>query len=230
LKITAHLCSLTFSELSVIHVNVVHGQLLPLSNWVAASCDLTTQLMPNFVGRWFGPADYLSNLRFCEFDAAERMLHFWLGDPDNMEALWQFVAILYRPARTNYDHKRNPEGDVREPFNGNLTLSNATEMQKRLPVSYAYAVVLWYKGCRAYISDRFTRIFNAPEADQSEVPGEPAYFGLMRSIAKEGIYGSFADVEQLYLYTALTEMDAALDEQEAIKAAMKDAEQNAKNS
>jgi hypothetical protein len=165
----------------------------------------------------------LSNLRFTEFDFAERALHAWHEDTSNMNLLFRFLATLYRPAKKDYDLELNTDGDVREAFNPNLTERYAADLMQHLSPAYAYATVLWYKGCRRFICGQFPEVFQQPASDTSETVEEPAYFGLIRAIAKEGIYGTFADVEQMYLYTALVELVEAAKERQALEQAIEEA-------
>lgn len=200
---------------------VMKEQLLPLVSWIRETEEpFTRQLLPIISisrGQYFGPADYLKNIRFAEFDFAERDLHQWHQDPEDELALYRFIACLYRRPRKNYDHQIDPDGDRREKFNYVQAERNAVLLQQGMSRRIAMAILLWYKGCRHFITTRHHRIFDG--ANQSDDPAAPAYFGLMREIAKTGTYGPFEQVEDMYMYNALHEMECALDEQEEIKRA-----------
>ena len=181
-------------------------------------------------------------MRFSEFDAAERAFADWaeaeppqqpptatlssckdLFTPNALEKLYYFIAILYRPGKKPYDFAKDPDGDARVPFNSNSTDFFAKQMMESVSESWAYAIVLWYKACRAFMVQQFPTVFTAPASDDDNGNSEPGYYKLMRAIAKEGTYGKFEDVEQMFIYNALMEMEAAAQDRAAMEAAMEEA-------
>jgi hypothetical protein len=226
-RLVAILTDMPLADFKAILPEVIQEQLIPLVQWVLASCDLTVQLLPSVKNRWgkrfYGAATSLHNLRFFEFDCAERELYEWYQDTTNERQLFRFIACLYRPKKKG----KADESDLREAFDQNLTERYAKKLQRIMSLPEAYAVLLWYKGCRQHINDLYPRIFNSGDAELVEAPAMPAYFGLMRMIAKEGIYGNFEQVEQMYLYTVLEEIDATIDEREAAEAELENLKSNA---
>jgi len=205
-------------QLAAMDAAVVWEQLLPLVEWLKTDCNLTTQVLQEFTGKrvkYCGPADYLANLRLGEFDFTERALYHWYNDTADIKRLYAFIAILYRPARKRYDRTSNPDGDNREPFNANMTAQYAKCLMRHMPLSFAYSVLLFYKGCRDYITERHSRIFSG--GSESDTPAEPGYFPLIRMIAKDGTHGNFSEVEQMFIYNAFEEMECAIDDRERIE-------------
>lgn len=186
--------------------------------WVKESCTLTKQLLPHLKVKskvYFGPSDNLENIRFLEFDAAERELYRWQKNMDDSKQLFRFVAVLYRLGISGYNHKLNPNGDPRVPYNSNVVDYYAEKLRKSLPESTAIAITMWYKGCRQHIVSQFPEIFDRSGGNSDNIEeAEPQYFDLMRAIAKEHIYGGFEAIENLYFYTALFEILSAIREQE----------------
>jgi len=205
-------------ELRQMEAPVVCESLLPLIEWLKGNCDLTKQLIPTLeVGGtvFYGPADFLQNISLEEFDFAERELFSWHIDMAEKQLLYRFVACLYRPGKKDYDLEKNADGDCREPFNYNLSLYHAKLIAHYVPEEICLGIVLFYKGCRHYIVDRFKEVFAGGK--QEGEPQEPAYFDLIRAIAKEGIYGTFEAVAKMPLYTALHEMYSTLMEQKRLE-------------
>lgn len=207
------LCQLKKYWLLPMDAEVFIHELMPLVAFIQSSCDLTEQLIPKLrINRvkLHGPKSYLQNMKLGEFDAAERALFNFNQDPTQTNELWRFVATIYRLPKRRYSLKLDAEGDIRQDFNANIVDYWAAQLMKAYPVHYAIAIMLWYKGCRQYIINRFSNVFTSNE--EANADEQPAYFGLMRAIAKEGIYGTFDQVENMYLYTALTEIVCAMEE------------------
>lgn len=196
--------------------------LLPLCDWVLKEANIIKQLIPSFhiAGKnYYGPYDGLQNLRNNEFESAEQELGVWHDlyageqegniwqDEKALYSLYRFAAILYRPARKKYDLKRDPEGDRREKYNQFMVDERAKLFQQYLPVGYLKAIMIWYKGCRAAMYEQFTDVFTQNEGGEPE--SSDAYFGMMRAIAEKGTYGTFDQVEEMWIWTMLTELRAA---------------------
>lgn len=222
------LCGMTRQELDEMLPEVMTFELIPLTAWVLEGCDRLEAFLPPMLHgdkKFVGPAGRLANLRFTEFDHAERALQHWHESPDDDERLYLFAAVLFRPARPGYDMEADEEGDAREGFNPNLTPRYAALLRQCMCRNAALAVVLWYKACRAYITQSFPGVFNTEEAESVDSGQPQSYHALIRAIAKQGIYGTFADVEQLYLYNALMELEAAAEERRQMEEAIEAAKQ-----
>lgn len=211
---------------ATIDPEVILEELVPLAMWVQEEVDLTEQLLPELKAGgqvYYGPHSALGNLRFVEFDFAERAL-FEYNMSRTREALYRFVACLYRPMVTIPEGVADREkwiiaqGDKREPFNDNLVEHYGKFLQQYLPPRYAFAALLFYKGCRKHLVELFPMVFDstviqqqADGEDQEVKPAaeshEPSYLPLMRMIANAGTYGDFDKVENMYLHNALFEME-----------------------
>lgn len=216
LELIKAICGLKWTHLIRIAPEVIYESFFPLIQWVYGEQAFTMQLIPSVkIGReiFYGPETDLSNLRLVEFHFAERALYEWHQDPENADALFAFISCIYRPAKKDYDIRLNPDGDVREIYNGALCEGYAKQLKKKMPIAVALAISVWYKGCRQRITSDHPRIFGG-DANGNDAP---SYFLLMRSIAQQGTYGTLGEVEQLHLHTALYEMECALDEAEALK-------------
>lgn len=205
-------------EISTIAGEVIIEQLFPLIKWMVTGIDLTEQKLPALRAgfrKYYGPSSYLNDLTFIEFNFAELELYYWMKDRSNLHQLWRFIACIYRPAKWKYLLYK-PEGvDVRTPYDDYKLDRTARRLSKRHNIATAYAIVLWYKGCREHINKSFPAVFAATGG--KEKPQPPTYFPLMRMIAKSGTYGQFKDVETMLLYNALLEIDSAIQEAERLK-------------
>jgi hypothetical protein len=212
-RLVKALCTLKKYWLIPMDAEVFLNDLMPLVAFIQTDCDLTEQLIPtlrlNRV-KLYGPKSFLRNLKLGEFDAAERALFKFNQEPTNTLLLLQFVAIIYRLPKHRYNFRLDRDGDPRQDFNSNIVEYWAAQLAKAYPDYYAIAIMIWYKGCRNYIINRFSHIFSSTE--DSEANEQPAYFELMRAIARKGIYGTFEQVENMYLYTALHEITCAMEE------------------
>lgn len=209
LRLLVILMGLPYELLVRLAPEIIQEQLYPLMDWmISGECELTKQLLPR-IASFVGPEECLYNLRMIEFAQAESELASWYQEKD-INNLWRFVACLYRPKRWLAVSK-----DKRTPFNQDKIEIHAQRLQK-LPVKYAYAVLLWYRGCMNFLKKCYPEVFNPGDttSDEGEAQSAPM-FRLMRAIAKEAIYGDFDKVEQLYLYTALEGLQASIDEREA---------------
>jgi hypothetical protein len=225
LRLVRILLDYRYKEMTHTEPEVMVEHLFPLVEWIKTECNLTEQKIP-YISRWFGlrkyygPSSALMNLRFCEWDAAERAMYEF-STSKSTDALYQFVAVLYRPARKSPMKETDDVSDKREPYNYSKNESIANALKKIVPLRQAYAILLWYKGCRQYINSLYPSIFSPADEDSDMEEQQPFLFPLMRSIAKSGIYGDIDKVEQLYLYTTLEEMVAAEEEREATERALK---------
>jgi hypothetical protein len=219
IEIARILLSMHQKKFRKIQPAVLFESILPLCKWVTGNINLTRQLLPSLnIGKhvFHGPKDELLNLRLMEWDFAERSLSDWFDDNDKVMHLARLCAILYRPVKEGYDIERDPDGDSREPFNDNLINYHAILILKSLPINILFAIMLWYRGCRNKITDDFAPVFAGNPSGNSP-KGESGYFDLMRAIAKEGTYGDFDKVEQMYLVNALMELESSKEEAEKIR-------------
>lgn len=184
--------------------------------------ELTKQLLPVLFPekpeekRFYGPADEISNLLMGEFIFSEAFFMQWCDDKNNMEPLNELCAVLYRPAKKNYDHKRNPDGDPREEYNGNLCHYRAVNEVKKWPLAVKLAIATWYDACRWKMVDDNPDVFAGG--------GEPGRYGLvsvMRKVAEGGVLGDFKSVEKTHVNLVMIELNESIADAKAQEKAMK---------
>lgn len=182
--------------------------------WVFEENTLTTQLIP-YHGDFYGPDSHFDNLQMHEFNHAE-MAYQELISTKEPEYLDRLVAILYRQAKPDYDHDRNPDADHRIPFKyGDITWHMG--LVSRWPEKVKLAILLWYDGCRMELIDSYPLIFNKSEAnDQNLYQG---LFTLMHSVAGEK-YGNFDQVENSFVHKILMALNIMIEEVEQQKKSM----------
>lgn len=163
---------------------------------------LTNQLVPKFK-KFYGPASDFDNLRMKEFHAAE-MAFYRLKEEEDVDALNELVAILYRPAKEKYDHKRNAEGDIRIAYNENETEFFKRKI-KRWPLNVKRAILMWYDGCRQQLEEIYKPAFDNDGAGTYKNYYDGMY-GMMRGIAEKKTYGDFNQVGELFVHLAFKEI------------------------
>jgi hypothetical protein len=174
-------------------------------NWVYQKQNVTEQLLPVYRGL-YAPAGEFNNLKLIEFHFTEILYQdYVLSKGENVDSLNKLVAALYRSPknRKSYDYKRDPDGDHRQPFNGN-ELPFYVRQVRRWPLAVRQAVFVWYDACREQLFKDYREAFTGKAKKNNYAQG---LFEMMRSIAG-GKYGVFKDVEQLYVHTAFLEIVA----------------------
>ena len=110
----------------------------------------TRNLIPR-IGRFYGPADGLTNISFFEYiDAHHSYIEFI--DTLNPVALDRLVAILYRPRKwfAGLRSRLNSwDGQLRIHYNDNQ-VDKRQKKVKLLPYHHKYAVFLWFRGCEEF--------------------------------------------------------------------------------
>ena len=137
----------------------------------------------------------------------------WKENENEEAALNKLCATLYRPAKKNYDKIKNPDGDVRIPFNASEIEWN-TRFVKRWPRHIKLAVLLWYADCKQLLFLTYPDAFDSGTNVQSNM--YQGMFGMIRSIAG-GKYGNFKEVEIMLVHNALMEIVSAKEEEEELK-------------
>lgn len=209
-----------------IPATAVMESLVPEVQWLKKACDCAVQKLPVIgkgMRRFYGPEDQLNNLRLIEFDFTERAMAIWHNDRGNLSLLWEFVATIYRPKKWKAYILPDTSGDVRIRFNDNTIAKRARWMQRHLPLSIAYAVLLWYKACREALIELYPLVFqkSIESAEEGTVSNIPSYYAIIRMIAKEGHHGDFEKVEHMFLCNALLEMEEAIMESNNREVALK---------
>ena len=168
-----------------------------------------------FGARLFGPRAGFRNLRFAEFIFADAYYGRYLQTNDEAH-LNRLVAVLYRPQRAGYAPDSPAYGgDRREDFNENL-LEARTRQVAKLPHHVKYAVLLWYRGCRHQLENRFDYVFTA---DTQQKATQSGWSEVLHELAG-GVHRIDATADQLLL-TVLREMNRVLRQAEERADALK---------
>lgn len=214
-----------------------------LTNWYFRKNTLTMQLLPEY-GGLYGPRGELDNLVMKEWHYADMCYEEIKGDDgrrttddgleprlkdgqaqrqggteghEGEEALNKLVAALYRPAKEGYDAARDPDGDIRVPFNANEVAYYSNQVAQ-WPMEVRMAVFYWYEGCCQMLLNRYEPVFSGGEPrDEDDAPG---MFAMMRGLSGTK-YGDFEKVENLNIHTALMEMEMLVKEAEEMESRMK---------
>jgi hypothetical protein len=203
-------------------------QLFDQVEWLFEKNQVITNLIPsyrrNLSVRLYGPKQKLINLRMSEFHACEMRYRMILDQVPG--ALEELIAILYREPVPGYDRKKDSAGDIRQPYNGN-TVPYRAGLIRRWPANVKYAVLLFYDGCRQLIIDQHPEVFTS--GDQDTISNEDQFQGMfmmIRGLAADGKYGTFEEVEQLYVYTALNELTQLIQENKEMEEKLKNPTQS----
>ena len=161
-----------------------------------------------------GPDDDFNNISGDEFVFSEDFYFAFINSKyEDLDALNNLVAILYRHPKKNYDRKIDPDGDLRQPFNQNICLHNAKHIVKYLPISFRLAVFHWYNACRIKMISENPDVFTG-------AGGEAPKYGLlsmMRTIAESGIHGDFDKVQKMYVKMWMMELNEKIEEAKRIE-------------
>lgn len=161
-----------FRQLNVVQrVNMRH--LVEFLHGATDYAPLTAQLLPVFIigrKRYYGPREAFRNLRFDEFIFADTYYLRYL-QTGGEHYLDQLVAVLYRPERADYDPEAvTYAGDRREDFNEHLVAARARRLAA-LPDHYKHAVLLYYRGCRRLLEQRYEYVFSGEPQQQVSTNG-----------------------------------------------------------
>lgn len=182
--------------------------------WVLDDWSISRQLLPSYRGM-HGPKSELDNVTLAEFYFSEKCYADYI-ESQSVESLDTLVAVLYRMPKKKYDISRDPDGDIRLPFNSNSTWFLQKKVS-RWPLKVKQAILLWYDGCRKKITEDNPDIFSGGQSGDSS---DSDMFGIMRSLAG-GKYGDFYSIEKMLLHTALLEMNFMIAESKRAEAELK---------
>ncbi len=152
-----------------------------------------------------GPDDDFNNLLMGEFAYAQDYYEKYQENSQDMEALNSLCATLYRPAM-RMETKYGAAGafipdDFRQPFT-EAGMKFRKKQVAKWPFHIRELIFFWYSGCLKKLTADNADVFSGGD-------GEPALHGIvsiMRNVAKEGTYGDFNKVEQLYVKMLMVEL------------------------
>jgi hypothetical protein len=150
----------------------IANKLLPEVEWITAKNTLTKQIIDKVSVRevvwdetFYGPSSGFENLKMNEFCDAEFCMTEYQNTKEEIW-LWRMMATLYRKGDKCLIVN---EGDARYKYNQNQN-EERVRVLKKLPIEYAYAVYLWYNGCRAKLVEEYGFLFAARTEQQQEEP------------------------------------------------------------
>lgn len=204
-----------------------------LVNFLFEENKLTVQLLPRFDG-FYGPASsegkdgFTTNLRAGEFAFAEYYFKQYheqsrineetgkaIDEEAAVKNLNSLCAVLYRVPKKKYDFAKNPDGDVRIPFNENM-VDYYSAYTGKWPINICRVIAHWYHGVHNKLVADFPAVFSGG--------GDPAKYGLwsiMSSIAEKGNHGTMRQVKQMLVQELLMELDDSMDKARKYEAHLK---------
>lgn len=186
---------------------------LYLTLFLLTTNTLTKNIIPAYDGL-FGPADNFNSLTGAEFAHTEHFFQQCMSD-DSHAKLNDLVGTLYRHPKRDYDHRVNPAGDHREPFNDNI-IDHYAHSVAHWPMAVKQSIHTWYGGCRMQLMRDFPRLFGGADSGSQSLHG---LWSVMRNIAEKGNHGTMKDVEKMRMkemMMELTELTAESDRLEEI--------------
>jgi hypothetical protein len=174
---------------------------------------LTNQFMPKYRG-FYGCKTELDNLTLAEFYATEKYYTMYQAGDDT--ALDLLCAVLYRPGKPFYNKTKDIDGDCRKKYNANLTPYYAGIIS-RWPLAVKQSIAFFYDGCQRQLVANNPKLFTKNSGGEAS---DGDLFVLIRGLAG-GKYGTFEQVEGMYLHTAMYEMNCLIEEREKAEAELK---------
>lgn len=145
------------------------------------------------LGKYYGPANKLSNLTISEFRLTE--LYYQMYIKSNEPAyLHLLIAVLYRPKRSGVI-----DNDIRADFT-EYAINRRAKRFKWLPASLKYAILFNYEGCRFFIIDhqKYKKLFKGGAKGTKVAIYD--YDDMITSLAG-GPFGNYIDTGRTNLYT-----------------------------
>jgi hypothetical protein len=170
----------------------VAEQCFHLCSFIWEKTELTNQPLVKYKGL-YGPKTNFDNLRMGEYAYAQNFFEQY-RDNEDVEALNKLCAVLYRPAKKDFDAAINPDEDIRIPFS-EASMEYHLQQVSKWPRAIREMIFFWYGGCFKKMMEDNADVFTGGG-------GEPALHGIvsvMRNVAKDGTYGDFKAVEQLFV-------------------------------
>ena len=179
--------------------------------WVLTAKHPTKQMVPVYDGL-YGPEANFGNTEVAEFHHTEDAYEKIVADND-LSALDELTAILYREPKKEYDVKRNPDGDVRMPFNFGSMDWNLKRVGK-WPMDIKWATLLWYDACRENLHETHKPAFAKGKKSRNYYDG---LYPMIRALAETGRYGPFKEVEKLNIEIAMMDIVSSKLEEDELK-------------
>lgn len=190
------------------------ANLLSVTSWVEEDGNIGRQLVPEiYVGEILhGPSGNFENMLAGEFHFADMYYTLWKFEQDQF-ALYQFIAVIYRPGKEIYDREKDVDGDIRVTFNPHVVDYYANKIQS-LRQTEIVAITLCYESWRRQLEENHKSIFTLANKVKAVRYG---WFPVFRGIAGGNKYGNVRDVEQMGIQTLLTELHLLREEEREMR-------------
>jgi hypothetical protein len=187
---------------------------LELCKWVYEENTFTKNILIGYKG-FYLPEDKMVNVKVGEFHFAEDAYKKYIDTKED-KYLNELCAIICRTALPIYDKKLNPDNDLRRPFKPG-ELAYFTKITSKWPMNVKTAILLYFDGCRQMLYSQFEELFEGESGSEDMQLG---MYGIIRGLAG-GKYGSFDQVEQMYIGNVLMELLLLKRENEKMEAEMR---------
>jgi hypothetical protein len=190
------------------------ARMLDHITWIFEKQECTKNLLPKYKN-FYGPADDFDNLTLAEFHHCEMAYAQIVNDQDE-DALTRLISFLYRIERFDYDAKKH--SDRRSPFNIQLCMfyeNDVAAWEKAMK----QAVLMWYDACRQMLVKMYPAAFGAKKKNDNYFETFGLY-NVIRNLAGTK-YGTFAEVEDMFVHTAFMEIVSSVKENEELERKMK---------
>lgn len=173
---------------------------------------------------FFGPGEYMKNVRMNEFKKADEYFYLWKKTNDSryLDAL---CLVLYRKKSVN-----NIPGDVREEFNEQSLISRGV-LAKYLQEDFKMAVAISFLSCKAAFMKKYKNVFPLPKKEEIENKSsnkEVKYTHydkiiLAMAMSEHKTLGNVKDIENSFVDDFLRVLDEEIriDRERAIKDQLK---------
>jgi hypothetical protein len=182
-----------------------------------------------------GPAHLLTDLSMGELRAALEHMNDYFASNDEID-LCRMIACLYRPERANYKELLKSEdfdGKRRQPFNRAKVQLNA-ELVMMVDPAIRRVIILWFTYTLNFLQSEtltiggnevsFAPLFPKSKTTTEDAPRPNRGYGwieVLNSLATEGPFGKFDDLEKVGFIDVFMHMLMKHEENQKIKAKSK---------
>jgi hypothetical protein len=170
--------------------------------------------------KYIAPKAKLSNCVFVEFAFADSYFEKYISTRD-IKDLNKLIACLYRPRKNLISRIFKPFcKDQRVAFDDSQIERHANKIDRFISLEKRFCILLFYIGCRKFMSKQFAVLFESDFTDDPELPEEMraqlkeqqkqkskeynfGWHGLLNNISKSGQYGDYEKTKYADLHTVL---------------------------
>lgn len=186
------------------------------------------------VRKYYGPADALQNITFCEYRTAHSHFIAYLASKDENE-LNRLIAVLYRRTKPLLFLQRwfpwyNGQSRVKFTAKSNpLLIEKRARRISKLPMYVRYAIFLYFSGSERYL------VTGKPVIDGKEIDFSIIYegsdsgsdspdiglIGILYSMAETKVFGSIAETDNQNLYDVMVRLYQIVKQNKALESKLK---------